>query len=381
MNTNCRLPLFVTLLITLLLAVEVFAAEPERGRLPDGRAFRRDVQGNQIIDYIAELELSVESLNRRINGLEYELEDKNKTITQFGSGGTKSRELVERNLISSKQPNHSDADQVIQAAVDVHKAVAEKCPMPAPCPKLDCSAKVADASAVGAGKIEKVLAATTKDLNIEREANARASATISKLQEGLKAKETALTTLKVKHTEVLNTLNREQASKIALEKSAKEESKVLALNLAKQDASGRAALKPVKPVADVAGQGATPGSFTTRILPPKKPESTTKSVTRPAGRASLVAARKRAVDSLKGSLTTELNRVRGLVASRNQLFKKYNSKSGKAVQFKPSAPVSSRKQSMKMIQTGIRGATSVNQLAKWQRDIREIRYKITDDMA
>lgn len=45
----------------------------DRGRLPDGRAFRTDAEGTQLVDYIAELELSVEALNRRVQGLEGEV--------------------------------------------------------------------------------------------------------------------------------------------------------------------------------------------------------------------------------------------------------------------------------------------------------------------
>lgn len=42
----------------------------ERGRLPDGRAFRTDSDGNQVIDYIAELETTVDALTQQVILLE-----------------------------------------------------------------------------------------------------------------------------------------------------------------------------------------------------------------------------------------------------------------------------------------------------------------------
>jgi len=51
------------------------SAAPLRGRLPDGRAFRTDAQGVQLTDYIAELELSVEALNKKILELERKVDE------------------------------------------------------------------------------------------------------------------------------------------------------------------------------------------------------------------------------------------------------------------------------------------------------------------
>jgi len=45
------------------------------GRLPDGRAYRVDKDGFQIVDHIAELEATVDSLNRQVNSLEDQIED------------------------------------------------------------------------------------------------------------------------------------------------------------------------------------------------------------------------------------------------------------------------------------------------------------------
>lgn len=66
----------------------------QSGRLPNGQAYRTDAAGNQIVDYIAELEVKNEALERRIRGLVNEVED----LRSYGSNSSKS--LKERELIS-----------------------------------------------------------------------------------------------------------------------------------------------------------------------------------------------------------------------------------------------------------------------------------------
>ncbi len=56
--------------------------QSERGRLPDGRAYRTDLEGNQLVDYIAELELEKEGLEGRIFKLQDQVRD-----AQFRSTG------------------------------------------------------------------------------------------------------------------------------------------------------------------------------------------------------------------------------------------------------------------------------------------------------
>jgi len=90
--------LFLCLLSALNLRAE---DEPLRGRLPDGRAFRTDAQGVQIVDYIAELELSIDALNRRVKGLESELEENREALAD--RGGAPKPKLVERDLIDARR--------------------------------------------------------------------------------------------------------------------------------------------------------------------------------------------------------------------------------------------------------------------------------------
>jgi hypothetical protein len=76
----------VAIVLSLCFASSAFGEDPLRGRLPDGRAFRTDGGGNQIVDYIAELELTVEQLNRRVHGLEDEVLEKRELLTRLNKG-------------------------------------------------------------------------------------------------------------------------------------------------------------------------------------------------------------------------------------------------------------------------------------------------------
>ena len=44
----------------------LLAQGADKGRLPDGRAYRTDAEGYQLVDYIAELELKIEELQNKL---------------------------------------------------------------------------------------------------------------------------------------------------------------------------------------------------------------------------------------------------------------------------------------------------------------------------
>jgi DNA repair exonuclease SbcCD ATPase subunit len=69
-----ELTLFLSFLVC---CVSSLQAQPGGtvGRLPNGQAYRTDGAGNQIVDYIAELEVTNEAHERRIRGLLAEIED------------------------------------------------------------------------------------------------------------------------------------------------------------------------------------------------------------------------------------------------------------------------------------------------------------------
>lgn len=98
--------------------------EPLRGRLPDGRAYRTDAQGVRIIDYIAELELSVEDLSRQIQDLESELERRGGRRSQGADVEKKDGALVEKDIL---------VDSVVAEGVQVEGVKVEEVKAPT-CP-------------------------------------------------------------------------------------------------------------------------------------------------------------------------------------------------------------------------------------------------------
>ncbi|MGI6524506.1 MAG: hypothetical protein ACOX2O_04330 [Bdellovibrionota bacterium] len=117
--------LFRTLLLLLCSTTAVMAEdEPLRGRLPDGRAYRTDAQGVRIIDYIAELELSVEDLSRQIQDLESELERRGGRRSQGADVEKKDGALVEKDIL---------VDSVVAEGVQVEGVKVEEVKAPT-CP-------------------------------------------------------------------------------------------------------------------------------------------------------------------------------------------------------------------------------------------------------
>ena len=74
--------------------------ENDRGRLPDGRAFRTDLEGAQIVDYIAELEQSIAEQNRKITSLEDENASIQKEYERVKAG--RPEEISEKDLVKKQ---------------------------------------------------------------------------------------------------------------------------------------------------------------------------------------------------------------------------------------------------------------------------------------
>lgn len=88
----------ISVLFVVTLAVVPFSTSlqaQEKGRLADGRAFRTDSSGSQIVDYTAELELEIDGLRRTVTSLEDEIQALRR------SGGRDAAPVQERDLVAS----------------------------------------------------------------------------------------------------------------------------------------------------------------------------------------------------------------------------------------------------------------------------------------
>ena len=75
---SCPVSFFT--LSTILLLPLFAQADEKSGRLPDGRAFRVDANGDRLVDHLAELEVQVADLERQVATLESALKAKGKSI-------------------------------------------------------------------------------------------------------------------------------------------------------------------------------------------------------------------------------------------------------------------------------------------------------------
>lgn len=115
--TQCLTQLFITQLFVLCLfslPPKAFSS-PQQDTLPDGTPFRVDAQGNEIVDYIAELEHAVRYLKERVSSLELDSENKNLIIKRLKakrsclSNGLKKPSISERDLIRDSHPTEKAA--------------------------------------------------------------------------------------------------------------------------------------------------------------------------------------------------------------------------------------------------------------------------------
>jgi len=319
-----RVKLTLVILLSIAFLPFAFTEEPERGRLPDGRAFRTDASGNQLVDYVAELELSVEALTRRVQGLEDELREKNTAIERLQRGESAGGKLEERDLINSK-------GQVAQT-----------------------SFQAPSASELALRDERDLLAKEVNDLKEN----------VTKLSNQVSEKERALSAATSEKEASL-----EEVSELRARLDARE-----ATSVNKED--GQDALRDNLVQANEQSlqsakiQRSAPEVSISPALPFENIEA----------RASLSTARLRAIESVRGSLLTEINKVNGLLATRDRAYVEF-AKSKRNVSFRPSAPISSRKRSLQGIKKESNNAQSVYALSELRREVNEIRAKAQDDMA
>lgn len=334
----------ILLLTGLLLVTEgsVLAQDAAQGRLPDGRAFRTDAEGNQLVDYIAELELNVADLNRRLVGLETEVEQKQQVIDRMQSGRAPQGELSERDLSGagrSANVTHHSCDTQVAAVRQELLSARDDLDLLRTNHQREVSAYE---SALQKLRSQSQVAAVP---NCGPEV-ARAEAAKSELYaSSLRERDIALQQTEARYEDERRQWEKKLSDAEAELRSMKEESELLRTKF--QEASRASAERAVLPLA--AQNDSSP-------------------------------ARQRAVDSLKGSVSQELHRVRDLLAIRERLIGQYARTKG-PVEVRPSKAVSSRGRAHQDLLREMKSANSVVQLSYVQRDTQEIKRKLQDDIA
>lgn len=330
------LPVFLILIGTVLcLSALAFAEnDPDRGRLPDGRAFRKDDQGNQLVDYIAELEVNIEQLERQVQALEDDLKDKQTTIEKLQLGQSTATKVSEKTIIEP-----------------------EKAARTAPCPPAtECQPLLSQT----ASDLESARA----DLDIERKVS-------SQKIEGLTAELASLRSTLESQTSELDRLKLELTNAKSEGDALRSASDVLKEELVRIKAEQTEAAKPLEAPQPVVAARIEPEVAPLPLLEAR--------ASLDLGRTSLSAARARAVESLRGKMLTDINKIKGLIGQRDELYSRYASKR-RTVAFKPSTPVSSKNRNLEEIIRAIKAASSVYELSGLSREIGEIQAKLQDDI-
>lgn len=308
----------------------------DRGRLPNGTAYRTDENGTQLVDYIAELEVSNETLEGQIRTLRAELADAK-------SRASASAPVVERDLMggaSSRPP--------VQPKLLEVKEVT-KCPS-CVCPAVPtCDSQIADQKAAWSADKAK-----TDSIASER------GAQVAKLSEDLAAAKSELLSLRAEvqrsnaallaRGDELSGVQKELQVTMAALKSSKDE----AAKLAKENGSLKSEVTLVK------------NTPTVEVAQPQ--------------RASLSVARGLALDSVRGQLKTDLNQLTGLLRLREKRFADYAGKGG-SLRLAPVPAVSARGLGLEEISQRMKIAQGIYELSQLKRDITDINAKIQDDLA
>ncbi len=363
------------LLVSLLCFTPVFGEESLRGRLPDGRAFRTDAQGVQIVDYIAELELSIEALNRRVAGLEIELEQKNSELERAAKAPL-APGLVERDLL-----NHSAQMEKVEAAAD-EPAGAE----PARLAEMETRLTAAN----------RTIQRLTGELAAERKRTAEADRRLltdlqrAQEQEALAANATAVWQKKADVAgesvrAYQSELERVRAAMLEQEKliqirnkeietlrAKNNEREAARLNLSRQETLLRERDK------EIAALRAKLAALTAETKPLAAIAFVPKEKIETSGRYS--EERQRAADAVRSELLSDMNKLQGLVQRRNEKYRQYKSRNH-ALQFQMTPLVSSRKLTLAALKSRITSTQDVRELNNMKADLRQIRNKVQDDIA
>lgn len=382
------------------------SADDGRGRLPDGRAFRKDASGNTMVDYIAELELEVDSLRRQVQGLESERDNNELRIASRSPEGCQAP-LTEKNILQgSAQP----------AALNCPKCEQKVCP---PVQK-DCSAQVRtaeDTCSVSLEKVNQSYLARLKSSNIQVEQKERE---IEKLLSSIEQQSGQIETLRVAAQKKTTCPELKQAScpqiscpqvKTATSPAVKPvacpELKPVICPPVQKDCSKEIATisegfekkgkEKLSQIADFQKQIADKDHAIELLLNQNEQLKIEKAKEAAAIRASFkpIPEQKEApalpvkAERIKPKSTDPLDNARSLVFSeltavtaalneRNTMYAQYKQRPT-TVTFTPAAPTSDKGRSLSQLKESINQALTMRELSLVRREVTEIKTKIDFD--
>lgn len=440
--------LLVCLLVGLCFAYKLSHAnaddEPRRGLLADGRAFRTDQNGNQLVDYIAELEVNVESLERRVYGLEDEVKEKQLQIERLQGGssqgtGPQERSLVAESDVSSRQecpacpvgrPVNVFADDAqsekiaaLKRAVEQSQARANQAEgeLAAARDELQ-SARAAlggerNSQALNQKQLQEQLRNAQEQLQTERDNRSREvasyEAALKQVEEPTKASERQVEILKRSVEEYrLQVASEQSRRKVAEEQSRKlleqKQQEIEVLRAAQQDlqSQNREAITRLTTTQQVALQrkqeeleklqdqltelqvrqaqarkeSSARASFGEQTAPMPRPLVSSRGSSGAQPLTALAGARERAVAELRSEVASALTQLKMSIQARDALFTNFDQR-GRALQIRPSPLRASSGATLESIRDDLAVASSVRDLVRLRDDVRGISAKVSDDIA
>ncbi len=357
------------IIFVLLIAINLFAEDSERGRLSDGRAFRTDAEGVQLVDYIAELELSIEELNRKLIGVENELDEKNAIIKRKGISTESS--IKEKDLLSGREKKSSAQEKA--------ECVKVSCPIPQPCIQKECESSNLSAS------LEAELRTASATVKNQRD---RIEALNSQIQLTKNINNSSNTDLERKFNEVNKLVAEKDAQIFSLKDELRlvnrkvtnaesQNSIVAALNERISDLEQVISNKEAE-IAEVRKASYVAHSVTSPVRVSKK---ASKAKTYSATRASFSPSRARALDAVKSRLRGDYNRLKSLVSMRDSKLKRYQELKNTTVKLKGSVLKSENGTNPRALRTMIDRTDSMQELSKLGKELAQIKRIAQKDIS
>lgn len=334
------------LLSVLLCSVNLFAVDPpQRGILVDGTPFRTDSEGNQIIDYVAQLEHSVDHLKQKVYSFELEVENDKLLIERLRADGPDCKKtyagkptLEEKNLLPQKtalSPDLKDLglykdlqNEVLSLEQKVLKRNFRIKKLEAQLLALSVATKTGITLLPHPAKISMPIPKNARqkkvenlDLLVKKEAlRKKADLLARKKQREMREKQTLLA----------NKLNEEKIQKMRIRRIADEKN-----TQRKRDEERR---------------------------------------------ARFALKKQEAFQSTKNLLNREIKKIATLLKKRTVSLKKYKNSSSGKVTFQLSKPVSSKGNNGIFLATKVKKAKQMNSLSLVKKEILEIQEKIKSDL-
>lgn len=352
-----KISLLGTACCTFLLAFAPLSyADDERGRLADGRAYRTDNEGNQLVDYIAELELNIDTLNNQVRALEGDIEAKASLIEKL-QRREPPRPLEEKTLVKT-------SDEVQQCRSEIKRLRDEQGSNQNQ--RVECDERM------------KEMKASIAKLNQEIEGRERKISLLETSFDGNKReKEHALSQCR---------REKEETSRVIAEKDRRIESlqgKLISVDLEMQSVSR----EKERLVTVVERESKRHDAETRRLTAELKraqeeagrKESVVQASLRPDFARPDFDTRAKAIDLIKGKTSNDLTTLRDMIKKRDELFTKVNSSNG-SVKFTPTKAVTQDNQGLSTLEQRVAQARTVRELSLAMKDIETIRHKIADDL-